>query len=107
MRDANGNVKLGDFGASKRLQSICAATGTVTAANTLTGTPYWMSPDVINGEGYGRKADIWYGKSGNKVPNVFIIYLISHGGESIVKCPLHGISGRIYSAAVHEAYELR
>jgi serine/threonine protein kinase len=46
-------VKLGDFGASKRLQTIC------TNANTVTGTPYWMSPEVVNGAGYGRKADIW------------------------------------------------
>ncbi|KAI0228355.1 Mitogen-activated protein kinase kinase kinase 2 [Lamellibrachia satsuma] len=59
LRDSNGNVKLGDFGASKRLQTICTATGTLTQASTITGTPYWMSPDVINGEGYGRKADIW------------------------------------------------
>ncbi|KAK2190493.1 hypothetical protein NP493_78g03005 [Ridgeia piscesae] len=59
LRDSNGNVKLGDFGASKRLQTICTATGTMTQASTITGTPYWMSPDVINGEGYGRKADIW------------------------------------------------
>ncbi|ELU01774.1 hypothetical protein CAPTEDRAFT_222203 [Capitella teleta] len=53
LRDHYGNVKLGDFGASKRLQTIC------TAAHTVTGTPYWMSPEVVNGEGYGRKADVW------------------------------------------------
>ena len=56
MRDASGNVKLGDFGASKRLQTICTTAG----CKSVTGTPYWMSPEVINGEGYGRKADIWY-----------------------------------------------
>lgn len=51
-----GNVKLGDFGASKRLQVIASATGLKTAV----GTPHWMAPEVINGEGYGRKADVWY-----------------------------------------------
>ena len=55
LRDHGGNVKLGDFGASKRLQTICTSTG----AKTVTGTPYWMSPEVINGDGYGRRADVW------------------------------------------------
>lgn len=56
LRDSQGNVKIADFGASKRLQTICSATG----CKTIVGTPYWMSPEVINGEGYGRKADVWY-----------------------------------------------
>ena len=56
LRDASGNVKLADFGASKRIQTICTTTG----IKSVTGTPYWMSPEVINGNGYGRKADIWY-----------------------------------------------
>lgn len=56
LRDGNGNIKLADFGASKRLQTIVSATG----LHSVVGTPYWMSPEVINGEGYGRKADIWY-----------------------------------------------
>ncbi|XP_025111373.1 mitogen-activated protein kinase kinase kinase 3-like isoform X2 [Pomacea canaliculata] len=55
LRDTMGNVKLGDFGASKRLQVIASATGLKTAV----GTPHWMAPEVINGEGYGRKADVW------------------------------------------------
>ncbi|XP_041940800.1 mitogen-activated protein kinase kinase kinase 3 isoform X1 [Alosa sapidissima] len=56
LRDSVGNVKLGDFGASKRLQTICMSS---TGIRSVTGTPYWMSPEVISGEGYGRKADVW------------------------------------------------
>ncbi|KAL7890732.1 hypothetical protein AOLI_G00002080 [Acnodon oligacanthus] len=56
LRDSAGNIKLGDFGASRRLQTICLSG---TGIKSVTGTPYWMSPEVISGEGYGRKADIW------------------------------------------------
>ncbi|XP_028311414.1 mitogen-activated protein kinase kinase kinase 3 isoform X2 [Gouania willdenowi] len=56
LRDSAGNVKLGDFGASKRLQTICMSG---TGIRSVTGTPYWMSPEVISGEGYGRRADVW------------------------------------------------
>ncbi|XP_065834384.1 mitogen-activated protein kinase kinase kinase 3-like [Oscarella lobularis] len=55
LRDSSGNVKLSDFGASKRLQTI----RTMSGYKSVHGTPYWMSPEVINGKGYGRKADIW------------------------------------------------
>ncbi|XP_052834448.1 mitogen-activated protein kinase kinase kinase 2 [Octopus bimaculoides] len=55
LKNVQGNVKLGDFGASKRLQSICSMSG----MKTVIGTPHWMAPEVINGEGYCRKADIW------------------------------------------------
>ena len=53
-------MKLGDFGASKRLQTICMSG---TGIRSVTGTPYWMSPEVISGEGYGRQIDVWGPKS--------------------------------------------
>jgi len=56
LRDHDGNVKLADFGAAKRLHTIV----TRSAAQSVTGTPYYMSPEIIEGRGYGRKADIWY-----------------------------------------------
>ena len=54
LRDSNGNIKLADFGASKRLQTIRSGIGSVH------GTPYWMAPEVIKGDDpYTFKADIW------------------------------------------------
>jgi serine/threonine protein kinase len=50
--DAQGNVKLADFGASRRFQSC-------TGFKSVHGTPYWMAPEVINGKGYGCKSDVW------------------------------------------------
>lgn len=42
LRDSDGNVKIGDFGSGKRLQTICSQNG----ANTFIGTPYYMAPEV-------------------------------------------------------------
>ena len=61
LRDHDGNVKLTDFGASRRLATIVyRAADKKSGANTMTGTPYYMSPEVIEGKGYGRKVDIWW-----------------------------------------------
>ncbi|MGH0154175.1 UNVERIFIED_CONTAM: hypothetical protein FKN15_053517 [Acipenser sinensis] len=49
-------LKVSDFGSSKRIQTICMSGS---GMKSVTGTPYWMSPEVISGEGYGRKADVW------------------------------------------------
>eukprot|EP00818_Percolomonas_sp_WS_P008760 CAMPEP_0117445926 /NCGR_PEP_ID=MMETSP0759-20121206/6060_1 /TAXON_ID=63605 /ORGANISM="Percolomonas cosmopolitus, Strain WS" /LENGTH=1113 /DNA_ID=CAMNT_0005238143 /DNA_START=344 /DNA_END=3685 /DNA_ORIENTATION=- len=46
-------VKLGDFGISKILD------GTQVLARTMVGTPYYLSPELVNDEPYGMKSDIW------------------------------------------------
>lgn len=60
MLTPEGIVKLADFGASKKLQDIRTFGTENHGAGTMTGTPYWMAPEVIRGNmNYGRKADIW------------------------------------------------
>ncbi|XP_061706914.1 neither inactivation nor afterpotential protein C isoform X2 [Cydia pomonella] len=49
----NGEVKLSDFGLSKRLNS------SLDKARTNIGSPGWMAPEVITGDGYGNRADVW------------------------------------------------
>ena len=46
-------VKVGDFGISKVLD------GTAELAHTAVGTPYYLSPEVVSGDPYGLKADVW------------------------------------------------
>lgn len=55
LRDSDGNVKLADFGASKRLHTIRSGK----SAKSVQGTPYWMAPEVIMGSSYTTRADIW------------------------------------------------
>lgn len=51
--DINGTCKVADFGASSSLADLSKE------RPTLQGTPYWMAPEVIRQQGYGRKVDIW------------------------------------------------
>jgi NIMA (never in mitosis gene a)-related kinase len=49
----NNTVKLGDFGISKVLEN------TNQAAMTVVGTPYYMSPEVVQNHPYTFKSDVW------------------------------------------------
>ena len=64
LRDHEGNVKLTDFGAARRLANIVVKavdnSRNLTGAKTITGTPYYMAPEIIEGKSYGRKVDIWW-----------------------------------------------
>lgn len=60
--DSHGNIKLTDFGLSKKMASF--APGTVEASTaTFCGTPEYLSPEMIlhrrNGSGYGCEVDWW------------------------------------------------
>lgn len=46
-----GVVKLGDFGISKQLEG--------SKANTVLGTPYYISPEMCEGKEYNHKSDVW------------------------------------------------
>jgi serine/threonine-protein kinase 24/25/MST4 len=48
-----GRVKLADFGATREL------TGSVKAARTFVGSPYWVAPEMLLQNTYDKKVDIW------------------------------------------------
>lgn len=46
-------MKLGDFGIARVLQK------TYEHAKTMVGTPYYLSPEIVEGQPYSFKSDIW------------------------------------------------
>lgn len=50
---SDGSVKLADFVHCTQLTELKPT------RNAVVGTPYWMAPEVIRGDRYDTKADIW------------------------------------------------
>ena len=46
-------IKLGDFGIAKVLGSQAEM------ANTVVGTPHYLSPELCQGQVYDQKSDVW------------------------------------------------
>ena len=49
----NGLIKLGDFGIAKCLDT------TLAQAKTFIGTPYYLSPEIVQSLPYSFKSDVW------------------------------------------------
>jgi WD40 repeat protein len=54
--NTKGVVKVADFGASKTLQGVVSRDN---LAKSMSGTPYFMAPEVFKSEGYSTPADVW------------------------------------------------
>jgi hypothetical protein len=53
LMNMRGEVKLADFGYAAQLSKKKKQ------RNTIVGTPYWMAPELIRGQNYETKVDIW------------------------------------------------
>ena len=49
----SGLIKLGDFGIARILDHTKAV------ARTMVGTPYYISPEIVDNKPYSFKTDIW------------------------------------------------
>jgi len=50
---SSNRIKLGDFGIARVLSK------TMEKAKTMVGTPYYLSPEIVEGRPYSFKSDIW------------------------------------------------
>mmetsp|Transcript_113065 Transcript_113065/g.314687 ORF Transcript_113065/g.314687 Transcript_113065/m.314687 type:complete len:508 (+) Transcript_113065:75-1598(+) len=50
---ASGQIKLGDFGIARVLETMQGY------AKTMVGTPYYLSPEIIQERPYAYKSDVW------------------------------------------------
>lgn len=53
MLQENGDLKIGDFGIARVLE------GTMQNAESVVGTPYYMSPEICQNQPYSFKSDVW------------------------------------------------
>eukprot|EP00439_Symbiodinium_sp_Y106_P057351 s1665_g8.t1 len=58
MLDAQGYLKLIDFGIAKKLPEGESKTFTMKLGCVI-GTPHYMAPEVMRGHGYGTEVDLW------------------------------------------------
>ena len=62
LTDQYANIKLSDFGASKIVEGIPADLEVSQSGRFFEqckGSLYWMAPEILYGEPYGRRSDIW------------------------------------------------
>ncbi|XP_048148341.1 serine/threonine-protein kinase PAK 3-like [Corvus hawaiiensis] len=73
----DGSVKLADFGLSAQL------TAEQNQRSSVVGTSWWMAPEVVTGQPYGPKVDIW---SLGMVGIEMVEREVPHCNESPISC---------------------
>ena len=62
-KEENSAIKIADFGLAKGVGPKATASGVKKRADefleTACGTPGYVAPEVLSGEGYGLGVDIW------------------------------------------------
>lgn len=53
LTNSKRTIKVADFGVARSLASA-------SFASTLTGTLYYLAPEVVNSQHYDMRADIWF-----------------------------------------------
>ena len=57
--DANGYIKIIDFGFAKKIPSVGADGATHDKTYTLCGTPEYLAPEIVMSKGYDKGVDYW------------------------------------------------
>jgi NIMA (never in mitosis gene a)-related kinase len=94
----SGLIKLGDFGIAKCLNY------TLEQVQTILGTPYYLSPEIVQNKPYSFKSDIWslgvllYELCALKMP---------FNARSLPKLSLNIIKGQYSSVPLHYSKDLK
>ncbi|CAD6890165.1 unnamed protein product [Tilletia controversa] len=57
--DTKGQIKISDFGISKKDTEVIASSGKAPKKTALQGSVFWMAPEAVKQTSSSRKADIW------------------------------------------------
>eukprot|EP00483_Globobulimina_turgida_P007226 UN07240 len=92
---ADGTPKITDFGLAYSYSNQWQDNMSMTVMHTCCGTPYYVAPEVINGDSYNYKCDMW--------SLGVILYIMLSGSQPFARDSLN----QVYSCIITGKYELK